>query len=348
MEGDKFILLWNDFEFNASSSYRKLINDKHFVDVTLVCDDNRQVKAHKVVLSSSSPVLEQILIANPHKHPLIYLHKVKYSCLQSLMKYIYLGQTEVAEAELKDFMRIAEELQINGLKGKLDKNIEDEHDGTIQERSEECTLITPLSTSLTESDLISTESELEALDQHKYVNSEERLEAKNDENGLQCDQCLKFFNNLRNLQHHTTSKHLGIRYPCDNCEYKGTTKSNLKRHMQRCFERFRNFQERSKECSMKHPPLTSVIQSDLISTELELEALDQNNFTDSEERLEAKNDQNRFQCNQCFKQFSNLGQMQQHTTSAHLGITHPCDNCEYKGTTKSNLERHIQKVHTQF
>ena len=99
---------------------------------------------------------------------------------------------------------------------------------------------------------------------------------------------------------------------------------------------------------MKHPPLTSVIQSDLISTELELEALDQNNFTDSEERLEAKNDQNRFQCNQCFKQFSNLGQMQQHTTSAHLGITHPCDNCEYKGTTKSNLERHIQKVHTQF
>jgi hypothetical protein len=347
MEGDKFILLWNDFEFNASSSYKKLINDTHFVDVTLVCDDNRQVKAHKVVLSSSSPVLEQILIANPHQHPLIYLHKVKYSCLQSLIKYIYLGQTEVAESELQDFMSIAEELEVEGLKGKFQKAIEHEHDGTIQDISEECTMKNTTSTSALQTDLISTESELEALDQHNEVNLEERLEAKNDENGLQCNKCFKLFSNIRNWQHHAVSKHLGLRFPCDNCEYKGTTKSNLKRHMQRCFERFRNFQERSKERSMKHPP-TSVIQSDLISTEIELEALDKNNLTDSEERLEAKQYENRFHCNQCFKQFSNLSQMQQHSTSAHLEISHICDKCEYKGTTKLNLERHIQKVHTQF
>ena len=119
--------MWNDFEF---------------VDVTLVCDDNRQVKAHKVVLSSSSPVLEQILISNPHQHPLIYLHNVKYSCLQSLIKYIYLGQTEVAQAELQDFIK---ELQfgVEGLRGKFEKNNKDEHDGTIRERSEEFTLKNP-------------------------------------------------------------------------------------------------------------------------------------------------------------------------------------------------------------
>ena len=109
------IFSWKDFESNASSCYKRLILDTNFTDVNLACDDNRQVKAHKVVLSSSSPVLEQILLANPHQHPLIYLRKVKYS----LIKFIYLGQTEVAQAELEDFMSIAEELEVEGLKIKL-------------------------------------------------------------------------------------------------------------------------------------------------------------------------------------------------------------------------------------
>merc|ERR1719318_855756 len=143
MEGDKFILLWNDFEFNASSCYKKLINDTHFVDVTLVCDDNRQVRAHKVVLSSSSPVLEQILISNPHQHPLIYLHKVKYSCIQSIIKYLYLGQTEVAEAELQDFMGIAKEFEVEGLKDDFEKNYKIENDVTNDERSKGLTLKNP-------------------------------------------------------------------------------------------------------------------------------------------------------------------------------------------------------------
>merc|ERR1712034_63069 len=103
--------------------------------------------------------------------------------------------------------------------------------------------------------------------------------------------------------------------------------------IEKCVKRFRSFEEKSQE----PPPLTSVIQSDPISTELELE-----------ERFELKQDENSFQCNQCFHKFSNLDQLQQHTTSAHLDTKHPCVDCEYKGTTKSNLEMHIQKVHAQF
>ena len=36
--------------------------DDTFADVTLVCDDGRQIRAHKVVLGASSPILKNMLI----------------------------------------------------------------------------------------------------------------------------------------------------------------------------------------------------------------------------------------------------------------------------------------------
>merc|ERR1719186_1381258 len=121
MDTETFNLSWNDFDSSASNSFRKLINDKHFTDVTLACEDNKQIKAHKVILSSSSPVFEKILLGNPHQHPLIYLKGVKYSGLQALIKFIYLGQTEVDRIELQDFMNVAEELEVEGLREKRTK-----------------------------------------------------------------------------------------------------------------------------------------------------------------------------------------------------------------------------------
>ena len=43
-------------QFNtlAPDVFRKLIRDKHFTDVTLATGDGKQIKAHKVILGSSS------------------------------------------------------------------------------------------------------------------------------------------------------------------------------------------------------------------------------------------------------------------------------------------------------
>ena len=236
MDGEKFNLSWNDFESNACSSYRKLVNDTHFTDVTLACDDNRQIKAHKVVLSSSSPVLKQILLGNPHQHPLIYLCKVKYSSLESLIKFIYLGQTEVAQSELQDFMSMAEEFEVEGLKSKLEQINEDKNNGSVKEKSEELSFENSSLTFVMKSELIS--SELVSLDQLNFVNNEDKCEARTDGNELQCNQCFRNFSNISNLQQHKNSSHEGVRHPCDQCEYKGTTKSNLKRHKHKVHTQF--------------------------------------------------------------------------------------------------------------
>ena len=51
---EKFSLKWNDFHSNVSKSFEMLRNEEYLQDVTLVSDDDFQVKAHKLVLSASS------------------------------------------------------------------------------------------------------------------------------------------------------------------------------------------------------------------------------------------------------------------------------------------------------
>merc|ERR1712202_31950 len=97
MSSEMFNLTWNDFEHCASNSFKDLLSQSDFVDVTLVSEDEQEMKAHKVVLSACSPVLKNILVRNPHQHPLIYLTGVKSQELKSLINFMYLGQAEVGQ-----------------------------------------------------------------------------------------------------------------------------------------------------------------------------------------------------------------------------------------------------------
>ena len=52
---DKLCLQWNDFKENISASFGDLRTDRDLTDVTLACEDGKQVEAHKVILAASSP-----------------------------------------------------------------------------------------------------------------------------------------------------------------------------------------------------------------------------------------------------------------------------------------------------
>ena len=64
---EKLCLQWNDFKENITALFGNLRHDEDFVDVTLVCEDGKQVEAHKVILASSSPVFQRILKINKHE-----------------------------------------------------------------------------------------------------------------------------------------------------------------------------------------------------------------------------------------------------------------------------------------
>ena len=56
---EKFCLKWNDFLSNVSKSFSLLRNEDYLHDVTIVSDDNEQIAAHKLVLSTCSEYLLQ-------------------------------------------------------------------------------------------------------------------------------------------------------------------------------------------------------------------------------------------------------------------------------------------------
>jgi hypothetical protein len=96
-------------------AFRELRQDKDFFDVTLTCEDDQQLEAHKVILSACSPFFRNILRRNPHAHPLLYLKGVKYTDLQSVLNFMNHGEVNVAQEELNSFLAVAEDLRVKGL-----------------------------------------------------------------------------------------------------------------------------------------------------------------------------------------------------------------------------------------
>ena len=109
------MIAWDDFEVHAPNTFRQLWNDQDFTDVTLATVDDKQVKAHKVILSSCSTFFKDILLKNQHKHPLIYLKDIKHVDLDMVLKFMYMGECEVAEQDINSFINTGKELKVKGL-----------------------------------------------------------------------------------------------------------------------------------------------------------------------------------------------------------------------------------------
>ena len=114
-EAELLNLAWKDYQASTVKTFKNLLGDQHFADVTLACGKGQQLKAHKVILSSCSPFLRNILVQNPHQHPIIYLTNVDMEDLESLMKFIYQGEVQIENEGLTKFLETANDLEIDGL-----------------------------------------------------------------------------------------------------------------------------------------------------------------------------------------------------------------------------------------
>ena len=112
---EKFCLKWNDFQTNVSNTFRKLRTSEHFHDVTLVSDDQQQVSAHKVILSSSSEYFRNVLISTKHSHPMLCLSGVNKADLMNILEFIYNGEIQIIQDNLDHFLDIAQRFKLEGL-----------------------------------------------------------------------------------------------------------------------------------------------------------------------------------------------------------------------------------------
>ncbi|KAF6211800.1 hypothetical protein GE061_012315 [Apolygus lucorum] len=109
---------WRHHQLGLLDYLRHMLDSEAFVDVTLCCQ-NKRLKAHRVLLSASSPYLQELLLAHPaNDHTTIILDDIDAADMRLLLDFIYTGGAAVPEERLDSFLKAADTLQVTVLKDK--------------------------------------------------------------------------------------------------------------------------------------------------------------------------------------------------------------------------------------
>ena len=225
---EKFCLKWNDFNQNVSKTFQLLRTQEDFHDVTLVGDDNSQISAHKVVLSSCSEYFKHILIKNKHSHPLICLESTGIADLRNILDYMYNGEVKIYQDDIDHFLKVAQRFKLEGLMGKEQGNDEMIDDDQKNFESDKSVNTVTWIDNVFEKKIISLNSE-------EYENLEQldnRVNASYDKIGgsFVCKFCTKTFNKVSNVKEHVELHFDGLSFPCDLCGKTFRSRNNLRVH----------------------------------------------------------------------------------------------------------------------
>ena len=122
---EKFCRKWNDFQQNIVRSYQDLRQETDFSNVTLVCEEGKQIEVHRIVLNACSPFFSTVLKRTKHSHPMIYMKGLRAKDLVAIVDFIYHGEANIYQEDLDGFLALAEELQIIGLAGSERNTLDD-------------------------------------------------------------------------------------------------------------------------------------------------------------------------------------------------------------------------------
>jgi len=314
-----YTLKWKDFSPNVKSRVSDVIKEQSFCDVTLVSDDQKPFQAHRYVLSTFSPVLKDILLNNPHSHPLIYLRGVNHQELDSILQFIYLGKASVNHSNMKRFAQAAKDLQIKKLAenirmGNPTESVDDlENKDDIPNKD-----IQKDNGDQTENEYAGrsnsdTPDEIINLD---IPGSDKLWSGKQ---LYKCEECEASYKHKKHLRRHTSSKHEGICYSCKYCGFKATQQSSLKIHQEAIHEGVRY----------------SCDQCDHYFTQ-------QNNLKTHKKYV---HEGVKYSCDQCDYYFAHQRSLKEHKKSVHEGVKYSCNQCEYQATQQRNLKNHKKSVH---
>ena len=356
MDDNKFLLSWNDFEANAPNTFRKLWTDQDFTDVTLATEDDHQIRAHKVIISSCSQFFRNLLIKNPHPNPLIYLKGVRHHELDMVIKFIYHGQCHVENEDIPDFLATGIYLMINGLMETIDPKNQEPRDNFKRNES-----ATPSETKhqtvesqLQKPNMTSSHIpfQMSSGSQHNVATQQSHLITQQQtlHEGMQysCDQCDYKSTHKSSLRRHQQSQHVGVRYDCDQCEYKATTQSDLRRHQQTQHDGMQNRCDKCEYKATTHGNLRTHQKSHHEGVKYRCDQCDYTTAhrSDLRNHQKCKHEGVRYSCDQCDYTTAHQSNLRTHQKSQHDGVRYRCDQCNYTATTKGHLRTHRQSEHS--
>jgi hypothetical protein len=252
MDTEMFNLTCDAFQQSAKETFRSLVNEEDFMDVTLACDDDKQLRAHKVILSACSPFFKRILSKNPHPNPLLFISGVTYRDLKAILNFMYLGETNVEQCHLDSFMSACNIIKVKGLtepeeleplQPKIQEPLPQKpHVEKLPKERIKVPQPTPnLNPQMYTPSVVKTEHEdyenfenpstaVAEFEPSEDFTSPFETSSKWSDGKFWCSKCDFQTGTKSNLKRHDEMKHQCIKYSCNGCDYKASSKDNLKRH----------------------------------------------------------------------------------------------------------------------
>ena len=244
---EKLCLQWNDFRENIHASFGELRDDTEFSDVTLACEDGKQMQAHKVILAASSPFFKDFLRKNKHQHPLLYMRGLKYEDLVAILDFLYYGEANVVQENLDSFLGLAEELKLKGLTAEgnyVDKEEEIRTQTINQDQPLKTEKQPKYKMAVSDKNVDKLDTRMIAVNKSKTSGDSEGLDAEiqsmitksdlNTGNGqgkmATCNICGKQ-GPFKAMPRHVEANHIsGVSHACDICGSISRSKNGLKQH----------------------------------------------------------------------------------------------------------------------
>merc|ERR1712133_282501 len=135
MNQQKYNLNWHTYSDHLRDLLHNMRKSEYLTDVTLVCDDQRQFKAHKIVLSACSNVFKNIIDNLPLNCSVIYLRGIQHQEIESILEFMYLGVATFYQERENEFLNVAKNLEIK----EISKDVEFNNDEKFNEDVEEPT-----------------------------------------------------------------------------------------------------------------------------------------------------------------------------------------------------------------
>ena len=219
----KSILKWHTFSDHLKNMLHDMMKSNDLTDVTLICDDKKQFKAHKIVLKACSSVFKSIIENLPPNNSAIYLRGVNHQEIEAVLDFMYLGVATTSQERLDEFLKVSISLGVKEIitNGSFDVRNTQENDDA-QDKNQVSRVKTE-----------SKRNTKNATDYSASYNLEPNKRANSsDASKFSCYQCDYKDTKQENVTSHLLYAHRAVQFPCNLCQEKFSTQGRLIRHIQ--------------------------------------------------------------------------------------------------------------------
>ena len=224
MNQEKYNLNWHTYSDHLRDLLHNMREMEYLTDVTLVCDDQKQFKAHKIVLSACSTVFKYIIDSLPLNSSVIYLRGIQHQEMESILDFMYLGAATFYQERMNEFWNVAKNLEIKEISKDIEFN--DGEEANDEKDVSEHASIQPS---------IEQETNAPEFDIDRNVSGfgkrSSNRTVKNSSADFSCVQCNDQFTSKFNLTLHIQSIHEGVKHNCKQCDFQATQKGYLRTHI---------------------------------------------------------------------------------------------------------------------